>query len=57
MFDCVPKRPLLPVKKKETNYLIRFTLFYIILYNFVNCPVLIDVKQTLRFKIALEMST
>ena len=38
MFDCVSKTPLFPVKKK-TNYLIRF---YIILYNFINCPVFID---------------
>ena len=41
---CVPKTPLSSVKKKYTNYRIRF---YIILYNFIyfmNYPVFIDIK-------------
>ena len=46
MFDCVSKTPLFPVKKK-TNYLIRF---YIILYNFINCPVFIDIKKNFRLE-------
>ena len=49
MFDCVPKTPLLPVKKKETN------LFYMILHNFINCQGFIDIKQTLHYMLlALE---
>ena len=47
MFVCIPKMSLLPVKKKET-YLI---WYYIILYTFINCPVLIDIKQTLHYKV------
>ena len=42
MFDCVPKMPLLPLMKKEINYVVRF---YKILYNFINCPIFIDNKQ------------
>ena len=41
MFNCVPRMSLLPVKKKETNYLI---WFYIIAYSFINGPVFIDVR-------------
>ena len=47
MFNCAPKTPLLPVKKKKANYL---TWFYIISYNFLNYPVFIDIKQTLHYK-------
>ena len=35
MFDCAPKRPLLPVRKKAVFYLIQL---YTILYNFINNP-------------------
>ena len=52
MFDCVPKTPLLPVKKREVNYL--FTFFCIILYYFINFAGFIDIKQTLHYKIAIE---
>ena len=56
MFDCVPTLPLLPVKKKETSYLIRFYFYFLILiiYNFINFPVFIDITQTLRYIVALE---
>ena len=37
--------PLLPVKKTN-KYLI---WFYIILYNFINCPVFKNIKQTLHY--------
>ena len=50
MFDCVPKTPIMPVKKKETNPI----GFYIILYNFINCPVFRDIKKTLYYKVAIE---
>ena len=50
MFDCVPKTPLMPVKKKETNPI----GFYIILYNFISCPVFRDIKKTLYYKVAIE---
>ena len=33
MFDCVPKMPLLPVKKKTILY--DFTQSYILLYNII----------------------
>ena len=42
MFNGFPKTALLLVRKKETNYLIRF---YIILYNFRNCAIFIDIKK------------
>ena len=51
MLDCVPKTPVLPVKKRETNYLIGVK---IILFNFMICPVFIDTKQTLHYKVAIE---
>ena len=46
MFDCVPKTSLLSVKKNEANYLIS--------HNFINCPVFIDIKLTLCYKVATE---
>ena len=39
--------------KEKKKYLIRF---YIILYNFINCPVFIDIKQTLHYKQGLIQS-
>ena len=47
MFDLVPKMLLLPVTKKDAKY-------YIFFYNFINCPGFIDIKQTLRYKAAIE---
>ena len=38
---------VLPVKKKEI-------LFYILLYDFINCPAFVDIKQILRCKLAIE---
>ena len=40
---------VLPVKKKEIN----LTLFYIVLYDFINCPAFVDIKQTLCYKLAI----
>ena len=51
MFGCAQKAPLLPVKKKETNYLI---WFYIILYNFIASPGFLDTEQILDYKVAIE---
>ena len=51
MFDCDPKMSLLHVMKKETNYVI---WFYIILYNFINCPGFIDITHTLHHKIVIK---
>ena len=53
MFYCVQETPLLPGKKKETN-LYDFISFYIILYNFINCPVFIDIKQALHYEVVIE---
>ena len=47
MFDLIPKMLLFPVKKKDSKC-------YIILHNFINCPVFIDIKQTLHYNVALE---
>ena len=44
MFNCAPKMPLLPVKKK----------WHDILYNSINCPFFIVIKQTLLYKVAKE---
>ena len=50
MLDCFPKWPLLSLKKKiKLSYMILHNF----LYNFVNCLVLIDIKQTLHYKVAL----
>ena len=45
MFDRVD------CKKKKKYY---FPYFYIILYNFINCPAFVDIKQTLHDKVAIE---
>ena len=45
MLDCVV------CKEKETYYLI---LFYIVLYDFINCAAFANIKQTLRYKLAIE---
>ena len=44
---------VLPAKKKEIN-LYYFTYFYMILYDFINCSAFVDIKQTLRYKLAIE---
>ena len=38
---------VLPVKKKETNYI---TLHFYIMLNVIDCPVFIDIKQTWHYK-------
>ena len=30
------------------------TYFYMILYDFINCPASVDIKQTLPYKLAIE---
>ena len=47
MFDCV-------VCKEKRNKLHYFPYFYIIIYEFVNYPALVDIEQTLHFKVAIE---
>ena len=42
MLDCV-------ACKEKRNKLYYFTYFYIILYDFKNCPASVDIKQTLNF--------
>ena len=44
MLDCV-------ACKEKINY---FTYFYMILYDFINCLAFIHIKQTLRYKLAIE---
>ena len=43
MLDCVA------CKEKQNK--LTFTYFYMILYDFINCPAFIDIKQT--YKLAL----
>ena len=38
-------------RNKLTNY---FTYFYILLYDLINCSAFVDIKQTLRYKLAIE---
>ena len=45
MLDCVAC--------KEKKILYCFTYFYIILCGFLNCPALLDIKQTLHYKVAI----
>ena len=47
MLDCV-------ACKEKRNKLYHFTYFYIILYDFINCPAFADIKQTLHYKVAIE---
>ena len=47
MLDCV-------ACKEKINNLYYFRYFYIILYDFKNCSAIIDIKQTLRYKLAVE---
>ena len=47
---------MLPVKDKFSvrDKLYYFTYFYIILYDFINCPAFVDIKQTLHYKVGIE---
>ena len=47
MLDCVA------CKEKRSKFLYYFTYFYIILYDFVNCPAFVDIKQTLHYKVGI----
>ena len=31
-----------------------FYIFYVILYDFINCAAFLDIKETLGYKLALE---
>ena len=44
---------VLPLKKKEIN-LYYFTYFYMILYDFINYPAFVDIKQTLGYELAIK---
>ena len=46
MLDCVQRN-------KQINLLF-YIYFYLILYDFINCSVFVDIKQTLRYKLAIE---
>ena len=35
-------------KEKRNKFLHCFTYFYIILYDFMNCPAFVDIKQPLH---------
>ena len=48
MLDCVA------CKERRNIILYYFTYFYIILYDFINCPTFVDIKQTLHYKVAIE---
>ena len=48
MLNCVA------CKKKQQIHLYYFTYFYMILYDFINCSAFVDIKQTLRYKFAIE---
>ena len=41
-------------KEKRDKFLFHFTYFFITLYDFVNCPAFVDIKQTLHYKVAIE---
>ena len=47
MLDCVQRN------KKQINLLF-YIYFYLILYDFINCSAFVDIKQTLRYKLAIE---
>ena len=49
MLDCVASKE----KKKQINNFY-FKYFYIILYDYINCPAIVDIKQTLHYKLALQ---
>ena len=38
--------------KKQIN-LYYFTYFYMILYDFINCPAFLDIKQTFRYELEI----
>ena len=41
-------------KEKRNKFLYYLTYFSIILFDFVNCPAFVDIKQTLHYKVAIE---
>ena len=41
MLDCC-------LQGKKKQFLYYFIYFYIILYDFINCPAFVDIKQTLH---------
>ena len=43
---------VLPVKTKEIN-IYYFMYFYMVLNDFINCPAFVDIKQPLRYKLAI----
>ena len=44
---------VLHVMKTDIN-LYYFTYFYMVLYDFINCPAFVDIKQTLSYKLAIK---
>ena len=49
MLDCDAYKE----KRNKLTYIILHT-FNVILYDFTNCSVFLDVKQTLHYKLAME---
>ena len=45
--DCVACKE----KRKKLYY---FTYFHVVLYDFMNCPAFVDIKQTLYHKVAIQ---
>ena len=40
--------------KERNKFFYYFTYFSIILYDFVNCPAFVGIKETLHYKEAIE---
>ena len=40
--------------KEKRKKLYHFTYFHVILYDFMNCPAFVDIKQTLYHKVAIQ---
>ena len=48
MLDCL-------AFKEKRNKLYYCTYLYIMLNDFINCPAFLDIKQTLHYKVAIEL--
>ena len=50
MLDCVA------CKEKRNINLFYFTYFYMILYDFINCPAFVDIKQTYKLVLYIRVN-
>ena len=48
MFDWGSKNASVTCKEKRSK------LLYMVLHNFINCPVFIDITQIVRYEVATE---